>query len=145
MNYQLDGNNIFVNLDKGEYIKKSLQKIIEINKFYSGCINGIGAIENPEIGYYSLKEKKYYKKVFEGDYELISLVGNISKKDDCSFLHIHITFSDTKFNVYGGHLFDSKILVTGEFFIYVGKTVLNRKYSSEISLPLWCLENKFID
>ena len=54
-------------------------------------------------------------KVFSGYYELTSLIGNITIKDGKYFSHTHITFSDIKYQILGGHLFDAKITAAGEF------------------------------
>ena len=41
-------------------------------------LNGIGAIKNPEMGYFDIDRKDYDRKIFNGDYELTSYMGNIS-------------------------------------------------------------------
>ena len=90
--------------------------------------------------YYSIKDKKYHRKQFIGEFELTSLIGNITLKEGLPFSHTHITFSDTNYNVFGGHLFDAKITAAGEFIVQFGFDDLNRKMDRNIGLPLWCLE-----
>ena len=143
MNYHIDDGKVFITLDKGEQINKSFEKFASSNHISSAWLNGIGAIENPEIGYFSLEKKSYYKKEFIGHYELLSLIGNITLKEKEPFSHTHITFSDTNYNVFGGHLFDASITAAGEFIMILGTRNIHRKMSSHIGLPLWCLENKF--
>ena len=58
------------------------------------------------------------------------------------FSHTHITFSDTNYNVFGGHLFDAQISATGEFKIDILDSKIDRKFSNEIGLNLWCLNNE---
>ena len=130
-------------LAKGDRINKTFEALAESDDVGGAWINGIGAMENPEIGYYSLKTKSYHRKVFSGDYELTSLIGNISIKDGKYFSHTHITFSDTNFQVFGGHLFDAIITAAGEFVMIPGNKRINREMNTDIGLPLWCLENKF--
>ena len=79
------------------------------------------------------------KKLFKNDYELTSLMGNISIKNDIPFVHNHITFSDKKYNSIGGHLFSANITATGEFCLFVGEGKIIRKLDSKIGIPLWCL------
>ena len=74
---------------------------------------------------------------------MISLIGNVTIKDDECFSHTHITFSDTNYQVFGGHLFDAKITAAGEFIMIPGKKGITRQINSNIGLALWCLENKF--
>ena len=106
----------------------------------SGTLFGIGALENPEIGYYSLKDKTYHRKLFKGEYELTSLIGNITMKEGKPFSHTHITFSDTEYRVFGGHLFDAEITAAGEFIMQFGSEKITREMHPGIGLPLWCLE-----
>ena len=143
MNYRIDNNRIYMALAKGELINKTFEEFAESDDISSAWINGIGALENPEIGYYSLITKSYHRKVFSGDYELTSLIGNISIKDGKYFSHTHITFSDTNYQVFGGHLFDAIITATGEFVMMPGNKRINREMNTEIGLPLWGLENNF--
>ena len=137
MNHIAQDNKIMLRIDKGEYINKT---ILDVASFYNlkfGWINGLGAIMNPELGYYDLKNKEYIKKTIIGEFELTSLVGNLTLKEGDLFVHSHITFSDINFNAYGGHLFDSKIAVAGEFLIFRSPTEINRKYDDEIGLYTW--------
>ena len=143
MNYRIDNDQIYMTLAKGELINKTLELYAKSNEIGCAWINGIGAIEDPEIGYYSLEKKSYNKKVFSGYYELTSLIGNITIKEGKYFSHTHITFSDIKYQIFGGHLFDAKITAAGEFIMIPGKNCINRELNSDIGLPLWCLEKRF--
>ena len=137
MNHIAQDNKIMLRIDKGEYINKT---ILDVASFYNlkfGWINGLGAIMDPELGYYDLKNKEYIKKTIIGEFELTSLVGNLTLKEGDLFVHSHITFSDINFNAYGGHLFDCKIAAAGEFLIFRSPTEINRKYDDEIGLYTW--------
>ena len=137
MNHIAQDNKIMLRIDKGEYINKT---ILDVASFYNlkfGWINGLGAIMDPELGYYDLKNKEYIKKTIIGEFELTSLVGNLTLKEGDLFVHSHITFSDINFNAYGGHLFDCKIAVAGEFIVFRSPTEINRIYDDEIGLYTW--------
>ena len=137
MNHIAQDNKIMLRIDKGEYINKT---ILDVASFYNlkfGWINGLGAIMDPELGYYDLKNKEYLKKTIIGEFELTSLVGNLTLKEGDLFVHSHITFSDIHFNAYGGHLFDCKIAVAGEFVIFRSSAKINRLYDDEIGLYTW--------
>ena len=143
MNYRIDNNRIYMTLAKGDMINKTFEVFAESDDIGCAWINGIGALENPEIGYYSLKTKSYHRKVFSGDYELTSLMGNITIKEGKYFSHTHITFSNADYQVFGGHLFDAKITAAGEFLLILGTKDINRNINTNIGLPLWCLEDSF--
>ena len=143
MNYKIDkNNNIVLTLNVGEKINASMNKVANIEKIEFGWINGIGAIENPEIGYFDTIKRKYIKKLFKGDFELLSLIGNISIFDKEPFVHTHITFSNTRFQVFGGHLFDAKISAAGEFYISNSNLCVEREYNKSVGLNLLCIKNE---
>ena len=68
------------------------------------------------------------------------MIGNITWKEGKPFSHTHITFSDTDYHVYGGHLFDAKISAAGEFIMQIGTKEITREMNVGIGLRLWCLE-----
>ena len=118
-------------------VNQSLLNVSEKEGLKSGWVNGLGAISNIEIGYWDIEEKIYVKKTFDEDYELLSLIGNVSLVDNKPFIHTHISFSDTKFKVYGGHLFDAKVIAAAEFCIFTSEYHLHRKLNCDIGLSLW--------
>ena len=140
MKFRMDKSRVFMTLAKGDNINKTFESFAEVKGVGCAWLNGIGALENPEIGYYSLEDKSYYRKIFKGEYELTSLIGNITLKEGKPFSHTHITFSDTEFRVFGGHLFNANITAAGEFIMQFGSDEINREMNADIGLPLWCLE-----
>jgi len=140
MKYRLDKSRVFMTLAKGDSINKTFETFAEVKGVGCAWLNGIGALENPEIGYYSLEDKTYHRKLFKGEYELTSLIGNITMKEGKPFSHTHITFSDTEYRVFGGHLFDADITAAGEFIMQFGSEKITREMNPGIGLTLWCLE-----
>ena len=140
MKFRMEKYRAYMTLAKGDNINKTFESFAEVKGVGLAWLNGIGALENPEIGYYSLEDKSYYRKIFKGEYELTSLIGNITLKEGKPFSHTHITFSDTEFRVFGGHLFNANITAAGEFIMQFGSDEINREMNAEIGLPLWCLE-----
>ena len=137
MKYSLDKDKILLSVDKGEYVNRALLETAKNNNITFGWINGIGAIFDPEVGYFDVKKKEYVKKIIKGEYELISLLGNITYKENQLFVHSHITFTDTDFRAYGGHLFDCRVAAAGEFIIFRGDEKIDRSYSNDVGLHLW--------
>ena len=140
MNFRIDNSRVLMTLAKGDYINQTFESFAAIKGVECAWLNGIGALENPEIGYYSIDDKSYHRKHVKGEFELTSLIGNITMKEGKPFAHTHITFSDTNYKVFGGHLFDARITAAGEFLMQIGNDKINREINHEIGLPLWCLE-----
>jgi len=140
MKFRIDKSRAYMTFSKGDNINKTFEAFAEVRGIGCAWLNGIGALEHPEVGYYSLEDKAYHRKTFKGEYELTSLIGNITIKEGKPFSHTHITFSDTEFRVFGGHLFNANITAAGEFIMQFGSDEINREMNAEIGLPLWCLE-----
>ena len=137
MKYKKVDDKIFVSIDKGELVNQKLLEVAQQEKLKSGWINGLGAISNIEVAYYDIEQKIYEKQNFDNDYELLSLIGNVSLVDDKPFIHTHISFSDTEFKVFGGHLFDARVIAAAEFCIFVSDYHLHRELNCNIGLSLW--------
>ena len=137
MNHKVVDDKIFISIDKGELVNQKLLEVAKQENLTSGWINGLGAISNVEIGYWDIEKKIYVKQKFDDDYELLSLIGNVSLVDNKPFIHTHISFSDTKFRVFGGHLFDAKVIAAAEFCIFMSDYDLHRKLNCDIGLNLW--------
>ena len=80
MKFRIEDDRVFLTLAKGDYINRTFETIADIKGVGSAWMNGIGAIENPEIGFYSMSDKSYHRRKFIGEYELTTLIGNISLK-----------------------------------------------------------------
>ena len=137
MNYKRVNDKLLISIDKGEFVNQKLLEVAEKENLKSGWINGLGAISNIEIGYWDIEKKVYVKQEFGSDYELLSLIGNVSLVDNKPFIHTHISFSYTEFKVFGGHLFDAKVIAAAEFCIFISDYHLHRKLNCDIGLSLW--------
>lgn len=135
MHYKKFGNTILVRVDKGEEIVNSLQKVCTENNVELAFINAIGACSSAELGYYDTKTKVYHKKMLNGEYEISSLLGNVSLYEDKPLLHLHIALSGPDYNIVGGHLISAVVSITCEVMITVGGTA-EKKYNEETGANL---------
>lgn len=129
-----------VRLEKGEDVVQSLNQFAKDHAINSGSVAGIGAIENVELGYYSIEDKDYHKIRFDGEYELIHLCGNFTYVEGAPFLHAHVTISDQACRAYAGHLFSGTIALTGEFYIMASEERIEREFDPVTGLKLMKLK-----
>lgn len=137
MKYKINNNRLFISLQTGDEIIKSMTDVLVKEKINSGTINGIGAINKVELGFYNLESKEYNRKLFSKDYELTSLMGNITLKDNSPFIHVHINISDDNFNVFGGHLFSAFTAASAEVVISLSRENIKRELDEDVGLYLW--------
>ncbi|MGO3751451.1 MAG: PPC domain-containing DNA-binding protein [Peptoniphilaceae bacterium] len=111
------GNKGILRLDIGDEVISSISKFAKDNNISLASVSGIGASNDVKVGLFHTKTKEYEEKTFSGeDFEIVSLLGNITEKDDEPYIHLHITFGNMKGETFSGHLKSAIISVTGEIF-----------------------------
>ena len=136
MEYRKFDNSYVVRLNKGEEIIASLKELCNNENIKLAEITGLGASNLVEIGVFNVNTKEYNTKVFEGMFEITSLVGNSTRKDGEVYLHVHINIGDENGMVRGGHLVRSVISATSEIIVRKIDGEVGRKLSEEIGLNL---------
>jgi len=130
------GNTHFIKLDKGDDVLSTLTEYLNSKDIKSGFLTAIGVLSDVEVGYYELEKGAYVKKVLKGDYELLSLTGNVGTLNNATHPHIHVILGDNKFNCQGGHLLKATVGITCEIFLTTSDIKLERIYDDKIKLNL---------
>ena len=100
-------------------------------------ISAIGAVGRAVFGLYDLEEQKYHSLTFVQPLELVSLNGNLSRKDGEPYLHLHAAFADEKGAVIGGHLNEAVIRATCEMVIKIVDIDMGRRISEQTGLNIF--------
>ena len=136
MKYQKMDSIYIIRLERGEKIIERLLEFCEKEKIKAGYFNGLGAVNEIELGHFDLTTKKYTLLNLSGQFEIASLHGNISTFENKSYIHAHITVGDKKFNSSSGHLKEATISATCEIFLVKVEGQLRRKKDKETELNL---------
>lgn len=136
MEYRKFEDTYVLRLNKNEEVITSIKTLCEKENIKLAEITGLGASNCVEIGVFNTETKEYNTKEFKGMFEITSLIGNVTQKDNDVYLHIHINFGDPEENVKGGHLVKSVISATSEIIIRKINGKVDRKLSDEIGLNL---------
>ncbi|GAB6087573.1 PPC domain-containing DNA-binding protein [Alkaliphilus crotonatoxidans] len=137
MEFKQFGTKYVIRLDKGEEIVSTLKEFCQQQKITLGWVKGIGAVDQATIGLFEVDKKEYHSTELKGDYEITSLLGNISTMNDEVYLHLHINLSDKDHQTYGGHLNAAVISATGELLVEAIEGTVNRAFSNEVGLNLY--------
>jgi uncharacterized protein len=127
MNYLKQKDFYLIRIKRGEWIIKSLEKLIKKEKIKGGFFTGIGAVDKVTLAHYSVDNQKYSEKTYLKAYEASSIIGNIGYCDNELIIHCHATFSDVCMNPIAGHLVDAKVSGTAELVIRPVKQKLFKK------------------
>jgi len=128
-----------IRLMKGNDIFLSLQRFYkEHQTIGAGMISGIGAVSQAILGYYD--GHKYQRNSFQEPLEVLSLAGNVSKKQA---IHLHGIFGRKDGSCIGGHIFQGCIVsFTCEIHLTVLRPSVERVLDIETNLQLLNLPNQ---
>ncbi|MDR2090493.1 MAG: DNA-binding protein [Clostridiales bacterium] len=136
MEYRRFNNNIIARIDKGEEIVACLTEIVEKEGIKLGSVGAVGAVGYMKAGLFDPKKKQYSVNIFERDMEIVSLTGNITRKNGEPYLHIHIAASDIGGRVVGGHLNEGRVSLTCEAVICIFDGEAGREFDEGVGLNL---------
>ncbi len=138
MKYKQDGNGIYLlRLDRGDKMRKSIESFFLETKLNGASVQGIGALEDPELGYLPPDTKFFDRKLFSGSWELVSFSGNLTYKEEKPFLHAHAIISGHNYAVVGGHFFDANVSVLCELVITPFQKRINRVENHTLGIHEW--------
>lgn len=137
MKTRIEATRIIVSLERGDAVRGCVESVAKERGILGASVAAIGALENPELGFYHLNEKRYDLRTFPGIWELVSLTGNITEKDGEPFLHAHAAIGGPDFAVHGGHLFDATSGVVVELVIEPFDQPLKRAACEDVGLHRW--------
>jgi len=113
-------------LDRGEEIIASLRAFATAENARAGLLSGIGAVGEAELGFFDLATRAYTTRRLDGQYEILSLAGNLSDLEGEPFPHCHVVLSGSDFAALGGHLFRGVVSVTCEIQVVTDPRAVRR-------------------
>ncbi len=136
MEYQKHGETYVLRLNRGEEVVESLRALCEQEHIALASVTGIGAVGELTTGLFHTAEKQYAATDLRGDFEIVSLAGNVTQQDGAVYLHLHIAVADETQLVRGGHLNRAVVSATAEIFVTPYAGTVGRVFSEEIGLNL---------
>lgn len=130
------GNKFLIRINKGEEIVSTLKTFCIKNNVKLGTIQGIGAINSATFGFFNPETKHYQEKTIDKPMEITSLTGNITTKDNETYLHIHMNAAGNDYNTAGGHLVTAVVSLTAEIAIEEFSGIVERTFCEKTGLNL---------
>ena len=137
MEYARFDNTIAARIDRGEEILEELKKIALAEDIRLAHISALGAVGDFTVGVFHTAEKQYHARRFTGDWEIVSLVGNITQMDGEYYAHLHMSAGGADGSVVGGHLNRAIVSATCEMFITVLNGTVERRFDGDTGLNLF--------
>ena len=137
MEYQKRKDTYVVRLDRGEEVMECLERLCETEGIELAQVSAIAAADEAVIGLYQVETREFHKAELKGEMEVISLLGNVTRKDGKPYLHLHISLGMPDMTVRGGHLSRCRISGTCEMFVRVVDGKLGRKTDDATGLNVF--------
>lgn len=136
MEFQRFGTKVVLRLDKGEEVLAGLRRLCDDQDIRLGMVTGIGAVNLANVGIFVQDTKEYHTRQYKGSMEIVSLLGNISRMQGETYIHLHVTLTGENYEAFGGHLNEAWVGATCELIIDVIDGRVERELSPEIGLNL---------
>ena len=113
-------------LDPGEEIFGCIQRFASERGLGAAMISALGACGEAELGFFDRARSTYVRRTFQGEFEILSLTGNLSVLEGQPLPHCHVLLAGDDFVAHGGHLFRAVVTVTCEVSLVTDPGVLRR-------------------
>ncbi len=128
--------DFLVCLHPGDSVRACLEQACLELGIQGASVNGIGGLCEVELGFW--RSPDYQRKKLDGNWEMLSLLGNISCYEGRPFAHLHVSLADEHLNVVGGHFFEARVTATAEIFL-ARTSPIARQWNEHIGAALWTL------
>jgi len=127
-----------VRLPMGDDLLEAMTRVFRERSIPKAAFNVIGAVTHAVIGFYNMRTKQYQNREFDGDFEIVTCMGNVSEKDGEIFVHAHVTLSGEDYQCIGGHLMPGTTIFAAELYAtpLPGKIPV-REFDEPTGLALW--------
>ena len=100
---------------------------------WTAQVTAIGAISHFTVSLFKTASKKYVSTDYSGNYEIVSLLGNVTSMSNRFYAHLHMS-AVGKEGIVGGHLVSAVVSSTVEMIIDVIDGKVERKRNPVVGL-----------
>ena len=134
MEYKRFKDKIVVRIDSGTDIIDALERVCVEEGVWTAQVTAIGAISQFTVSLYKTAQKKYVETQYSGNYEIVSLMGNVTTQSGRFYCHLHMSAIGKDGVMVGGHLVNAAVSSTCEMIISVIDGKVERKRNPVIGL-----------
>lgn len=134
MKYVRFKNKILARVDKGEEILSAVLEIAAKENIGLASVSAVGATDNFTVGVFGTDGQQYEWHDFCGDFEILSLAGNVTLADGKPYVHAHMCAAGKDGKAVGGHLKKAMVSVTCELFLDVAEGKAERAHNRALGI-----------
>jgi predicted DNA-binding protein with PD1-like motif len=133
---QLDERTYALVFDKGDEVMSSLTAFAREHELNAAHLTAIGAFSDVTLGYFEPDRKDYRRIPISEQVEVLSLVGDVARKDNQPEVHAHVVVGKSDGSAHGGHLLEAHVWPTLEVVLTESAAHLRKRVDEETGLAL---------
>jgi predicted DNA-binding protein with PD1-like motif len=123
--------------ETGDELAAGLLQFAKQQNLSSASFKAVGALSSVRLGWFNWETKKYDSSVaLDEQVELLSLIGDVARKDDQPVVHAHAVISRKDGTAHGGHLLRATVRPTCEVVLTASPVHLQKSFDPESGLFL---------
>src|SRR5947209_894170 len=131
------GKTYAVIFNTGDEARTGLLAFAREQRLAASHFTAIGAFRDVTLGYFDWQKKEYRKIPLREQVEVLSLIGDISLKENGEpEVHAHLVVGKSDGTAHGGHLLEAHVRPTLEVIVVESPRHLHREHDNETGLPL---------
>lgn len=134
MQYQRLGDRYQVRIESGEQLLETILPWLRAEGIGYAAISGLGALREVTLSYWNADTQYYETQQFAEQMEVVSMIGNVTLREDAPFLHLHVALGRRDLSVIGGHFNDAVIHPTLELWLRPEKEAVQRMLDESCGL-----------
>ena len=123
-------------LETGDDVLPVLLRFAKAQNLTASRFSAIGAFERLSLGYFDWRTKDYVKIPVDEQVEVVSLTGDVARKDSEPQVHAHVVVARRDGTALGGHLLAATVRPTLEVMLIESPSYLARRYDAASGLAL---------
>jgi predicted DNA-binding protein with PD1-like motif len=132
------GRRVVARLTHGGDLLAEIGAVAEQHGMAMAEVRAIGALSEARLAYYDQAAQSYGALAVEGPVELLALLGNVSRRDGATAVHVHATLSGHDGACVGGHVASGCRVFACELMLQeLDGDLLEREHDEVTGLPLW--------
>jgi uncharacterized protein len=132
------GRRIVARLPHGGDLLVEIAAVADAHGVAMAEVRGIGALTVARLAYYDQQAKEYGEFAVDAPVELLALLGNVSRRDGATAVHVHATLAGQGGACVGGHVAPGCRIFACELMLQeLEGEPLEREYDEVTGLPLW--------
>lgn len=132
------GRRVVARLAHGGDLLAEIGAAAEAHGMAMAEVRAIGALSEARLAFYDQSAKTYGEFAVDGPVELLALLGNVSRRDGATAVHVHATLSGHDGSCVGGHVAPGCTVFACELMLQeLDGQLLEREHDEVTGLPLW--------